>query len=246
MKKVNVLAVLSALCLFAAMPSYAVDPLTTWNKTVSASFDPKGSLHIPGIPAYKGVWVGPVTVPYPCGPILHMRTCHRTITGGHWIGGTPAIGGITHELSSNLGSISATVNGGVYPSSSSKTVEVELQNSLSVDMFNHKVTYPVSCKIKVGNSAKICQDVFTGKLSGTGASAECTLGTKSGNIPAPKGTTAKVCFDMTVNSHGDAAVTGSGDIKLESSINLGTASGFGHTISLGSRSWNPLIYKLGF
>jgi hypothetical protein len=236
---------LTSLSLFAAIPSQAAEvALTEWSEHISKNIAGAGTIVIPAIPGTPSVTTPAVTTRAPCGMDgWNIKYCTVTVIPAVTIPGIPGVPAITHDMSQPITTVSVGTDGGVYASTEGF---VEVENHTNIAMFGSQVTVPVSCKVQIGNTIKVSIDLFTGKVTSNGP-AECNIGTIIGGLPSMPGTEAAVIIDMTVLPNpGQTNTVGSGSVRLESSINMGSATGFGHTVNFGSMAWNPVIANFSF
>jgi hypothetical protein len=222
--------------------------LVSWNNTVASNFSAQQCVTIHGISGTPRKCAPSYKQKYPCGNLKHpTKTCHHTIAGPCTaaIPGTPDV----HQCANiNLGNFSIAVDGGVYTEFAGiDDSEVSVQTTVNVSMFGKKATLPLSCKISIGKKISICFSLltrtFTGSAANTGYSCEIA-GAEAPSLTMP-GVAANFCMDVSV-----AGVTskpmGTVTARIEADVEFGGATVAGHSLSMGSKGWNPALFSVKF
>ncbi len=218
--------------------------LINWNNTVASSFAAQQCVTIHGAPGTPEKCAPSYTQEYPCPSLKHPeKRCHHSIAGPC----TPAVPGTpdVHQCANiNLGTFSIAVDGGVYAGYSGLAdSEIAVQTTVHVSLFGKHAALPMSCKIGIGKSANICLNLMTRTFSGSGYTCEIA-GANVASITYP-GVTTNLCMDVTVGgifSKPEGTVTA----RIEADVEFGNATVAGHSLSMGSKSWQPALFSVKF
>jgi hypothetical protein len=168
--------------------------------------------------------------------------CNHTIKGVC----TPAVPGIPSTkpcADVNLGSVSVKTDGGIYADITGiSDNQIAVKNTASVSVFGETIAIPMDCTLNAGTKATYCVNMLTGKTTEAlppvdGVCVVDTSGIAALSEPSIK---ADLCTDMVFELEKSQA-TGSVVVRVQSSVNFGSISVVGHTVSAGSESWNPVL-----
>lgn len=227
----------------AIAPAFSGE-LVSWSNTVSSNFAAEQCVTIPGTPGTPQKCAPSYTQHYPCPTFKHpKKNCSHTISGpcSPAIPGTPDV----HQCANiNLGTFSIAVDGGVFADFAGiDDSEIAVQTTAHVSLFGKTAAVPMSCKIAIGKKASICLNLMTRTFSGTGYTCEIG-GAEVASITYP-GVTTNLCMDVTVT--GDSKKpTGAITARIEADVEFGSATVAGHTLSMGSKGWNPALFSVRF
>ncbi len=218
--------------------------LISWNNTVASDFSAQQCVTIHGTPGTPKKCAPSYTQKYPCPSFKHPgKHCHHTIAGpcSPAVPGTPDL----HQCANiNLGNFSIAVDGGVYADFDGiDDSEVAVQTTVHVSMFGKNALLPLSCKISIGKKVSMCLNLLTRTFVGSAYTCEIG-GAKTASMTVP-GVTANFCMDVTVD--GDAKKPeGTVTARIEADVEFGGATVAGHSLSMGSKGWNPALFAVKF
>ena len=227
-----------------ASPYANAGELVSWSNTVSSHFAAHQCITIHGTPGTPKRCSPSYTTHYPCPSIKHpKKKCKHTVAGPC----TPATPGTpdVHQCANvNLGTFSIAVDGGVFAALEGiGGDEVMVQTTAHVSLFGRTGAIPISCKVSIGKNAEICLNLLTRTFSGHGYSCEIG-GAEVASITYP-GVDANLCMDVSV---GGAANKPKGKItsRIKADVNFGGANIAGHSVSMGSKAWDPALFSVTF
>lgn len=243
MKFAKTLLAGAILALITASPASSGE-LISWNNTVSSNFSAQQCVTVHGTPGTPKKCAPSYTQKYPCPSFKHPgKHCHHTIAGPC----TPAVPGTPdlHQCANvNLGNFSISVDGGVYADFAGiDDSEIAVQTTVNVSMFGKQATLPVSCKIAIGKKVSMCLNLLTRTFIGQGFACEIA-GAKAAAITTP-GVTANFCMDVAVGGEAKKP-TGTVTARIEAGVEFGGATVAGHSLSMGSKDWNPALFSVKF
>lgn len=229
--------------LFSAAPALAGE-LVSWSNTVSTQFAANQCVTIKGVPGTPQKCSPSVTSHYPCPSLKHPdKTCKHTVSGPC----TPATPGTpdTHQCANiNLGTFSIAVDGGVFAALGGLTdSEVMVQTTVHVSLFGKTGVVPMECKIAIGKKAEICLNLLTRTFSGQGYT--CEIGGASVASVTYPGVKANLCMDVSVAGSAGKP-QGTITARIDAGVEFGSANIAGHSVSMGSKAWNPALFTLTF
>ncbi|GAC19370.1 hypothetical protein [Paraglaciecola arctica] len=223
------------------------DELISWNNTVASDFSAQQCVTIHGTPGTPKKCASSYTQKYHCPTIKHPdKHCHHTISGPC----TPAVPGtpdVKQCANVSLGNFSIAVDGGVFTEYAGiNDSEIAVQTTVNIAMFGKHASLPLTCKIDIGKKVSICMNLLTRTLSQTADSGySCEIaGADVASISSP-GVTANFCMDVTVEGV-TGKPTGSVTARVDAGVEFGSANVAGHTLSMGSKDWNPALFSVKF
>ena len=227
-----------------APASSAERELITWNNTVASNFSAQQCVTIHGTPGTPKKCAPSYTQKYPCPSLKHPgKHCHHTIAGPC----TPAVPGTPdlHQCANiSLGNFSIAVDGGVYAGYAGvDDSEIAVQTTVHLALFGKHAALPLTCKISIGKKASICLNLMTRTFSGSGYSCEIG-GAEVASITYP-GVTTNLCMDVTVSGNATKP-EGTVTARIEADVEFGNATVAGHSLSMGSKAWQPALFSVKF
>lgn len=243
MRHMKTVCLAALVSLVMAAPA-AAGELISWNNTVASNFSAQQCVTVHGTPGTPQKCAPSYTQSYPCPSFKHPgKNCHHTIAGPC----TPAVPGTPdlHQCANiSLGNFSIAVDGGVYADFAGiDGSEVAVQTTVHVALFGKHATLPMSCKIAIGKKVSICLNLLTRTFVGAGYTCEIA-GAQTASLTVP-GVTANLCMDVTVGGS-STKPEGTVTAQIEADVEFGSATVAGHTLSMGSKGWNPALFSVKF
>ena len=234
------------IAVFTTSPAVSGE-LISWNNTVASNFSAHQCVTIPGTPGTPKKCAPSYTQKYPCPSFKHPgKHCHHTISGpcSPAISGTPDV----HQCANiDLGNFSIAVDGGVFADFDGiDDSEIALQTTVHISMFGKNATLPLSCKISIGKEVSLCMNMLTRTLSQTADSGySCEIGGEKVAAITTPGVTANFCMDVIVGGL-SSKPTGTVTARIDAGVEFGSATVAGHSLSMGSKDWNPTLFSVKF
>ena len=236
--------VVSIILTVMSVPSAISGELISWNNTVASNFAASQCVTIHGTPGTPKKCAPSYTQRYPCPTLKHPgKHCHHTISGpcSPAIPGTPDV---KQCANISLGNFSIAVDGGVYADFAGiDDSEIAVNTTVNVAMFGKKATLPVSCKVSIGKKVSMCLNLLTRTFVGKGYVCEIG-GARVAAITTP-GVTANFCMDVSVGGVSKKP-TGTVTARIDVGVEFGSATVAGHSLSMGSKEWNPALFSVKF